>query len=287
MKPSSISDSASFHTSDLTIVINSCDAYADVLGCFFVAFEKFWPDCPYPIVINTESKTYARGSIKNYSNGKVADDWGERFLLSLESINTTYVLVLYDDFILNAKVENGRIRETISFIEQKPEAVVAYLIDTSLELDETESAGVFLPVAGKAEYRLNSAPAIWRRESLMHYTSKGDTPWAWEAFGTYRTFGDQNGFYSLNPKEKSIYPYNHSKGGAIYRGKWVKDVVDQMLKEHELEVNWNERGFSSDAYHEKRSLMWKIRFLQLGFKMVGFKSIFFVIGYFRAKFNAL
>ena len=286
MKPSIIMDSEDYYSSDLTIVINSCDAYADVLKCFLIAFEKFWPNCPYPMVVNTESKTYAQNSTQNQSSGKGADDWGERFLLTLNSISTKYVLMLYDDFVLNAKVDNDKIQQAISFIEERPQAVVSYLLDTSLELAETDSTEMFLPLTKRAEYRLNSSPGIWRRKSLMNFTSKGDTPWAWEVFGTYRTFGDQNIFYSLNPKEKDIYPYNNSKGGAIYRGKWVKDVVDQMLKEHVLEVDWSERGFSSDTYHEKRSLLWKIRFLQVGIKMVGFKSIYFVFGYIRKKLNA-
>lgn len=286
MKRLHITDSAGCYKSDLTIVVNSCDAYADVLGCFFVAFEKFWPDCPYPLVVNTESKTNAQHSIQNQSGRNKPDDWGKRFLLTLNSISSKYVLVLCDDFILNAKVDNNRIEQAISFIEEKPKAVVSYLLNTSLELAEPQSEEAFIPLAKRAEYCLNSSPGIWRRESLINYTSKGDTPWAWEVFGTYRTFSDQNVFYSLNPKEEDIYPYDNSKGGAIYRGKWVKGVVDQMLKEHILEVDWNERGFSSDNFYEKRSLLWKIRFLRVGIKMVGLKSIYFVARYIGKKINA-
>ncbi len=43
----------------LTIVVNSCDAYADVWDLFFEAMRVQWPQCPYNIVLNTEKKDYS------------------------------------------------------------------------------------------------------------------------------------------------------------------------------------------------------------------------------------
>lgn len=276
------------HHHDLTIVVNTCDTYHDVLGIFFYALKKFWPDCPYPVVINTETNSHPQypARVHNYRSTTGIDDWGDRLLLTLNSIETDFVLMLYDDFILDAKVNNSRIQQALSLLKSQTDAVVTYLIDTSLPLVSTTDSQPFIPLKANVDYKLNSAPGIWHRQGLMAYTRAGDTPWAWEVFGTYRTYGDSKIFYSLNPSQLNIYPYNHAKGGAIYRGKWVREVVAHMDYKDHLNIDWSKRGFSSDTVIEKRSLMWKIRFIQTGLRMVGLKALYVLVSYVREKFRA-
>ena len=272
---------------DMTLVINTCDAYQDVLGVFFQAFKDLWPDCPYSVVINTElANLDYQARVHNYFGVKGEDNWGERLRLTLSSIDSEFVLMLYDDFILDGPVENSRIEHALQLLREQVNAAVVYLVNTSLPLVSSNKDRIFVPVKDKADYRLNSSPAIWRRQALMGYTAPDDTPWAWEVFGTYRSWGDGHIFYSLNPKEADIYPYNYSKGGAIYRGKWVREVVDKLSPKYKLDINWSQRGYASDAHFEKRSLMWKIRFMKTGFNMVGFKALYFVVGYIKAKSHA-
>ncbi len=271
---------------ELTLMVNTCDAYQDVLGVFLHAFEDCWPDCPYPMVINTESNTRDYPArVLNHRNLNGKDDWGHRLLSALNSIDSEFVLMLYDDFILNAPVSNDRVNTALRVLKSEPNSVVAYLINTSLPLSKTDADGAFIALKDRVDYRLNSAPGIWRRQALMHYTAQGDTPWAWEVFGTYRTWGDGKIFYSLNPNQSDIYSYNHAKGGAIYRGMWVREVVEQLSKKYPLDIDWAERGFSSDTMFEKRSMMWKLRFMRTGFRMVGIKALYFVMSYVRDKLH--
>ncbi len=272
---------------NLTIVVNTCDAYQDVLEIFFHALHNYWPDCPYPVVINTESNTHDYPArVHNHRTPSGMDDWGDRLRSTLSSINTEFVLMLYDDFILNAPVSNQRVHAGLQLLQLQKQASVAYLINTDRPLEAIEADQVFIPIKDKSDYRLNSAPAIWRKEDLMGYTAAGDTPWAWEVFGTYRTWNDGHIFYSLGSSQDDIYPYNYAKGGAIYRGKWVREVVEQVAHKYPLNIDWSLRGFSSDTVFEKRSLMWKLRFMQTGFRMVGFKALHFVPSYLREKLHA-
>jgi len=272
---------------ELTIVVNTCDAYCDVLDIFFHALSNYWPSCPYPVVINAESQTYNYPArVHNYHSITGADDWGDRVRSTLESIDTQFVLMVYDDFILNASVSNERVEAALQVLKSRAQAVVAYLIHTSIPLEPIALGDVFVPLRDRVNYRLNSSPAIWKTQALMSYTFAGDTPWAWEAFGTYRTWGDGNIFYSLNPNESDIYPYNYSKGGAIYRGRWVREVVESLPKKYALQINWSIRGFSSDVAYEKRSWIWKLKFMTTGFRMVGYKAIYFVTSYIRDKLHA-
>lgn len=272
---------------DLTIVVNTCDAYHDVLGIFFYAFQHYWPRCPYHVVINTESRTYSHPArVHHFDSLKGFDDWGGRLRATLSTIDSNFVLVVYDDFILDAPVSHVQIQQALALLQAKADAAVVYLIDTHLPLSDADTDEIFVALKDRIDYRLNSAPAIWRKQALMKYTEAGDTPWAWEVFGSYRTWGDGLVFYTLNPKHADIYSYNHDKGGAIYRGKWVREVVEKVIQKYPLNIDWTLRGFSSKEVNEKRSFIWKLNFMRTGFYMVGVKALYVVLSYIRAKYHA-
>lgn len=272
----------------LTIVVNTCDAYSDVLTVFFAALKSYWPDCIYPIVINTEHNVYNfdGAAVHNYSSGTGSDEWGARLISTLESIDSEFVLMLYDDYILEAAVDQGRFERALGLLKQEARASVVYLssVGFSTALNAAENA-CFSIVKDYSDYRLNSAPAIWRRSDLLSYTGRRDNPWAWEVFGSYRTFGNGKIFYCPSTELDDIFIYNHRKGGAIYRGKWVREVVDVIEKTLEVDINYDLRGFSLSGLNEKRSLSWKLKFIKVGYQMIGTKVIFFIFRYVRAKLN--
>jgi hypothetical protein len=193
--------------------------------------------------------------------------------------------MLYDDFILEGFPDLRRISETIAFLELDPRSAVAYLINTSLPTEGAGQNGCLKRVKDFVDYKLNSAPGIWRRRALMDYVGNQDNPWAWEVFGSYRTYGDGRGFYTLDVCCSDMYPYNYKKGGAVYRGKWVKEVVSEKIAKYQLTIDTNIRGFSNEVFYEPRTLIWKINFMFIGYKMVGLRSLRFVTRYISEKFN--
>ena len=46
-------------SNEITVLVNSCDEYSEIWDVFFTLFKKYWPQCEYPIVLNTESKSYS------------------------------------------------------------------------------------------------------------------------------------------------------------------------------------------------------------------------------------
>jgi len=45
--------------SELSIFVNTSDNFEDCWDPFFKLFSIFWPNCPFPIVLNTETKDYS------------------------------------------------------------------------------------------------------------------------------------------------------------------------------------------------------------------------------------
>ncbi len=262
-----------------SILINSCDGYEDIWKPFFCCFKDNWKNCPYPIFLNTEHKKYQHDGLNITSLNVIKEkkiEWGERLLDCLSRIETEYVLMLFDDFCLEKEVKQEEIEKCLIELDNNKNIDVFYIIHGFPELvDGTNTKFVEVPI-GK-EYRLNSAPGIWRKSSLMKYTGKIDNAWAWEFFGTFRTEKNKKSvFYALN-KCSDFYPYDYSNGGAIHRGKWVKKVIEPINEKYNLNINLTDRGVEDST--EAHSFLWNIKFTILGFKMIGPKALIFLKGY--------
>lgn len=91
--------------SDCTVLVASCDKYADLLGPFSTLWRKFWPDCPFETVLVTEtvpSENLAFDRVIACGKGR---NWCARLVDSLKQIETRYVLLLCDDYYLAAAVD--------------------------------------------------------------------------------------------------------------------------------------------------------------------------------------
>lgn len=274
----------------VTLLVNSCDSYSDVWPLFFSALSDYWPSRKMLAVLNTETKSIpewvANARTQNVKS-RDGDRWGLRLLESLKSVESEYVVVVYDDFIMEEVFRDEDIDNLIRFMDGDEGVAVCYLsyigLNTLPAINEHGQSMLFSDI----DYRLNSAPALWRVKDLINYTGPDDTPWAWEVFGSYRTFGDGKKFYAPSSPANDVYKYNREKGGAIYRGKWVADVVEPKNEKYKLDMDLSVRGVSVDGEFEKRSLVWKLRFMLLGFRMIGFKSLRFAVRAVLSKMNKI
>jgi hypothetical protein len=257
---------------NISVVVNTCDDYRDVLIFFFAAIDEYWPDLKFPIVINSELINYTEYKANSHTVKVSPSPWGERLIATLNSIQSEFVLLLYDDFILEDYVRQDDIIKAMNIMLNNSNAAVVYLIDTKLPVNKEDSDIQFLEVKTNCDYRLNSAPGLWRKKDLLSFIDDLDNPWAWEVFGTYRSITKSKKFYTLNKSFPNIFPYNYSKGGAVYRGKWVKEVVWNKIQKYNLDIDLNVRGFSDPILFEKRTFLWKIKFFIAGLQMIGLKA---------------
>jgi len=268
-----------------TIVVNTCDAYSDVWDLFFSAFNDQWCNCPFEIVINTEVLVYENSDIKthNYKSPSNTDQWGRRLISTLEDIKTPYIFMLYDDYIVESRVDQDKIIEYINYIHKFEDISAIYLMNNPYTSQSTRFNNLLL-INQKADYKLNSAPALWKREKLISYIEDYDTPWAWEFFGSYRSYYSDDLFYCVQKDNENIYNYNYTMGGAIYRGEWVRKVVTPLLEKYNLNIDINKRGVAESINKKnKRSLKWKIDFFILGYKMIGIGVFLYIFRIIKKK----
>ena len=267
----------------ITVLVNTCDAYSDVWPLFFASLDEFWSNRVIDVVLNTDHGAVACPDYPNvFMHQSNARSWGERLISVLDDIQSDYVFMLFDDFILEDVFDEKILTETIMELENDEAISVFYLDLMGLETAENHSRlPGFALISPKADFRLNSGPAVWRKADLKKFTGGQDNPWAWEAFGTYRTQKTSKKFYQ--PTRVQYFPFNAMQGGAIYRGKWVADVVVDKARKYNLSIDFSIRGFASTENLEKRSVVWKMKFLWIGFQMIGFDIVKFIFSAIKKK----
>ncbi|MCU1786056.1 hypothetical protein NTD80_25195 [Pseudomonas sp. 13B_2.1_Bac1] len=264
-----------------TIIVNSCDNYEDVWLPFFHAFIDMWPNCNCKIILNTEHKDFKFDGLDIVTLNLTPDEgkkaWGWRLRKALSLVETEFVVSLFDDFILEAPVNLDRLARCIHDMKENPDITAFYFnyIPGANERDGLHDG--FELIGKRNDYRLNSAPALWRTRELVRLTGEYDSPWAWEFFGSARTFIGNNRFYCAQADKEDTFIYNYAMGGAIRRGKWVLKVIAPAIKKYHLALDINKRGIASESLSDgKYSLRWKVDFFLLGFKMIGFKAFIFL-----------
>lgn len=231
-----------------TVLVNSCDSYEDTWEPFFKIFKIQWPDCPYPIVLNTESKKYVDEglNVKCPNNFGETDKipWGKRLIGVLKSIESEYVIFLLDDFFFTGRVDQDRINECIRWMDEDKSISVFSFRRTHQPNIQDGKYPHFERRPQTADYRLNCQAAIWRREKLISYIKPHENPWEWEIYGSIRSSRYKEKFYSAIEDEPYIFQYDIMKYGII-RGKWSKTTVD-YLESYGIKVDYTKRGFADE-----------------------------------------
>ncbi|MDD1792384.1 hypothetical protein LRP50_04495 [Enterovibrio sp. ZSDZ42] len=258
------------------LVIQSCDAYEDVWEMFFSALSEHWPGCSLRIILNTETKTTSFGDLNiddlNFNGDLSNPQWGEKLLNVLNHVEHEFVITLFDDFILEDRVNVEKILRCLDLMKRNENIGVFYF--NNIPTTQIESFDEFYKLGRTTDYKVNSCPALWRKKILQEMTGTIDNPWAWEFFGSARAYGDKYEFYCATPDKEDVFVYQYQLGGAIRRGKWVEKVIIPAIKKYNLSLDSSVRGFASESLSEgKYSLGWKVKFIRLGFEMVGFKAM--------------
>ena len=270
----------------LAILVNTCDEYSDVWELLIRSLEEFFPECTIPIYFNTETINNLPFNTTlevNFINS--FGPWGKRLKSSLQEIDAEFVINIFDDYLLEDQLDQRKLYEIVKLLQLNNFLSVVYLNAVSLRYHRDIPNAGFREVKNFTEYRLNSSPSVWRKKDLFKLTHDHDSPWSWEIFGTYRSFSSKKCFLSPSSVSNNIFPYAYKKGGAIYRGKWVAEVVDEKINKYNISLDPKIRGYTDSLSNEKRSFSWKLNFIVNGFKTDGLKAFWFLFFYLRNKIN--
>ena len=233
---------------DCTLVVNSCDAYSDTWFPFFHCLEEYWKDCPYPIVLNTESKHFEYDGFdikqyKLYPNHKIK--WSRMLKETLKRIDTKYVLLTQDDYWLEDVVDQDKVEQCLKWMEQDDNIAVFSFMPAHTPNIKNDKYSGFELRPRNGTYRFNCQIAVWRRERLIKFLGSFYSPWEWEIYGSFagRVYKDE--FYVVSNGDPLIFKYY--RGGALRRGKWIRSVVIPIVTKFNFDIDFSFRGFDEET----------------------------------------
>lgn len=230
-----------------TILVNTCDKYEDCWNPFFTLLKKYWKNIKYPIVLNTESKSFNFPGLDIKSFGMYKDNkkvaWGERMIKTLKKIDSKYIIFMLDDFFITDYVDEDKLNEVIKWMKEDSNiAVFSFNVveDNKLDIPSNKYYGYALRDK-KGPYRFNCQAAIWRRDVLIKIFRKHESPWEWELIGNSRSVRFKEEFYTLVDVKNMIFKYDYKNIGIV-RGRWKLPDVKIFFEKEGINIDYDIRN---------------------------------------------
>ena len=236
---------------DITILVNSCDAYSDLWLPFFTLLKKYWPGEIPPIILNTETKDFCLDGLNIrcvHCPNNPKGYYGKRLKYALRQIDSKYVLCLLDDFFLRREVDIKMIDQLLQYMEEN-ENISCFNFENVLHGKPSERYLGFISLPPIAQFRLNLQAAIWRKADFESYWKDRVDPWTWESVSNKLTYCTQKEFYFLEPGTQMPFDYGKKSGlnWGVVRGKWREDDVVPFFESEGIEVDYSKRGFFDES----------------------------------------
>lgn len=221
-----------------TVLVASCDKYADILEPFSILWKKYWPDCPFQTVLVTEREP---AKVKDLCFQRViamgeGGCWCGRLVGALRQIDTPYILMLCDDYFLRSPVPTSQILRRLEQMRQfqalnlrmipNPQPTKCFREDLQLMEYEKDTA-----------YCIATQAGFWDRSFLMALASRADSIWEFERFGSFAC-GDET--RPLLCTKRREFPFVD----AIHKGNWEPFGVS-LCQENGIDIDFSKRGLPS------------------------------------------
>ena len=211
----------------VTLLVPSCDRYADLWAPFFALLRRNWPDCPFRVVVGSNHRACAEPGVEALLVGDDVD-WSRGLRAMVERVETPAVLVVLEDFLLVRRVDSA---EVLARVDDFFALDAAYLRLRPFPPPDLRLAR--FPAVGEVEpgapYRASMQAALWRREDLLALLRDGENPWEFEVYGARRSDSFARGFYSATADVLDYY-------AAVTAGKWIPYGV-ALCREHGVPVD--------------------------------------------------
>lgn len=253
--------------SDLTIIVNTSDNFEDCWTPFFQLFQEYWPDCPHPIVLNTEHKDFAWPGLNVRASRAAAGSirrltWSECLANCLDGIDTPHVLYLQEDYFLEGNIKADLLERMLNHMRNGEADVI--------RIHECGGAGPWHPTSNpdlwrvdrSSKYLIAMQAALWRKSVLRGNLRMHESPWQLEILGSRRARRRQDKVCCVNRDlysgpGREIIPYTAT---GVVAGRWARDIVVPLFERHGIVVDYTQRGFYQRGVPRKKAPLLKRAF---------------------------
>ena len=111
----------------ISLLVISCSLYKNIWNPLFYLLKKKWSDCPFDIYLGTDQYTESYKSedckvkLLKTQIEPYASNYTNRVVEFLKQINTKYVLLFQDDFLVNEQIHTDEIIDCLKILESNPQ----------------------------------------------------------------------------------------------------------------------------------------------------------------------
>ncbi len=211
-------------TTEVAVLVVSCDKYCDLWEPFFTFMSRHWPDCPYPVFLLANQMQW---SCLGVTTLRVGPDvaWSDSLHRAVRRLGVPYVLTIQDDFLLEAQVSTPAIVRAVSELQERGGAYLRLVPSAAPRLRWMRRR---LPIVSiirpHAPYRISNQASVWDSRALLRLLRPGESPWAMEVHGSERSSGDVAAY--LSATSPLLRYHSH---GAVIRGKWSRRAAQRCI----------------------------------------------------------
>lgn len=237
----------------LAIIVSSCDSYSDAWEPFFTLLFRYWPDCPYPIYLLSESKIYQDKRVIPIIVSNPS--WASRLKAALRLIPHPYVLYLQEDYFIERSIDTERIQKLFDIVKAEHPASLRIYPNPEPQLPYKNYSGVGEVIKG-TPYRLSLQATIWDKSVFQDLLVDGDDPWNTEHEGSKRSNRIEPAFLSVNRNSVwsgAVSPVFEYVCTGISKRVWTWDAVYLFEKEG-IEADFTKRDTERFSVYIRRRL---------------------------------
>ena len=236
---------------DMAIVIVSCDAYLDVMKEYMRYFKMNWPDCPYELIVVTETLNLKDDRVYCITAGNDIP-WTKRAILGINSTNCPYILMSMDDGFLSEKVNTEEVVEIVDFIKNNS---IKYYRNPKRKY-KCKKNPVFASrnnvykIRKNEIYGIDFGHNIWERNTILSLLGDGTkSAWQIEEYLNEIALNSEPGYYEDMVSDKNNFLHIIE---TVSGGKWMPTEINR-LKNLGIPVNIGKRGVlpKSDSVRRK------------------------------------
>jgi hypothetical protein len=234
------------------VLIMSCDGYSDLWPPFFNLFWRYWSDCPWPVYLGTNQRSFSDERVVTIAAGET--EWSQRLRFCLNRIDTDFVLLLLEDYFLDRPVSTSLLLQNL--------ATLANLNGSQLRLFPIPGPDCRLsshPALGtihpRAAYRVSTQAAFWIRTHLLDLLADNESIWQFEWNATHRSRSLTARYYATN---KPLIHYRQ----VVERGEWFRGAA-RYFRIQKIGCDFTARPIMNRRLALKRSITTAVRYFKL------------------------
>jgi hypothetical protein len=248
---------------NLTVLVNSTDTFSDCWSPFFQLFKRYWPSCPCPVILNTETREYFDPGLQVTSSKTQAHDppgsprlsWSDCLIRCLDVVRTPFVLYLQEDYFLNGPVDQVFVQQCVDVMLKHDVSHIRLMeIDANARYQKTRLHPLLWQIDQRANYRVTMQVGLWSVAALRGLLKSGESAWTFERRGSVRSISKPEVFLcqSLDHfNHRGRYPVQYQPTGIV-RGKWYAPAVVDLFAAHGISVDYAKRGFYRESFGRRR-----------------------------------